>query len=227
MNLKKEYSKTFLHVKGYIKFILISLMLLAVFFIIGLFFPLFFKEEIINFITNLEDQISGMNLLELVLFIFKNNLQASFFVLLFGVILGIFPVFMIISNGYLIGFVLHFAILSEGPMVIWKLFPHGIFEIPAILISVGMGIKLGFDLLHEYIKKNKEKDISILSATFIGIISPVLLTIFLIFVSFKDNRLKMNIKNNFYHSVKVFILIIIPLLIIAAVIEGSLIYLFR
>jgi len=206
------------------RFFLASLIIFIIFFIVGVFFPIFFREEIINFIKSLGERISGMNAFQLIFFIFRNNLQASFFALVLGIFVCVFPIFMLIANGYLVGFVLHFAIVSEGPLVFWKLFPHGIFEIPAILISAGLGIKLGFDLLHNYIKKNENNNSYIFLTIIFGIISPFLLFLFLLFSSWSDNSLKTNLKNNFLSSIKIFLYIVFPLLVIAAVIEGLLIY---
>ena len=100
-------------------------------------------------------------------------------------IFGIFPFFIAIYNGYVLGYVLKLVVGKIGFLEIWKLFPHGIFELPAVFISLGLGIKLGASLF----AKNSDKE-------------------FL-------RRLK--------NSARVFFFIVLPLLVIAAVIEGSLI----
>ena len=64
------------------------------------------------------------------------------------------------------------------------LVPHGIFELPAILFSIGIGFKIGIDLF---------------------------------------SRKKGNLKYNLREALRFFIYIILPLLIIAAIIEGALI----
>jgi stage II sporulation protein M len=126
---------------------------------------------------------------ELTSFIFRNNLQSSFFGMIFGVVFGIFPIITIIANGYLLGYVASVAVNAEGILSLWRILPHGIFELPAIFISLGLGLKLG---------------------TFI----------------FQKEKIK-SLKKNLIKSVKTFILIIIPLLIVAAIIESALIFIFQ
>ena len=122
---------------------------------------------------------------EIITFIFLNNIQSSFTGMLFGIILGIFPIIAVIVNGYLVGFVSAKAVEVGGMSILLQLLPHGIFELPALFISLGLGLKLG---------------------TFI----------------FKKNKFK-TLGSYLVKSMKVFFFIVIPLLAIAAVIEGSLI----
>lgn len=189
-SIKDMYKSSLDYLKKSKNFIFISFVFLLISFFFGLIFPLFFKEQIFIFLDKIAKQILGLNSLEIVLFIFKNNVQASFLALILGVLFGIFPLVMIIINGYLMGFVLHYSILAEGFGVIWKLFPHGVFEIPAILISSGLGIKIGYDILFNLLSKKKHT----------------------------------TLKKNLLESAKVFIFVILPLLIIAAIIEGLLIF---
>jgi len=96
--------------------------------------------------------------------------------------------FSSIGNGYVVGFVLSKSVLDSGFSVIFNLFPHGIFELPAVFISLGMGLKLGF--------------------------------------TFFQNNWKKKILKNLLNSLRVFVLIVFPLLIIAAIIESILIFAF-
>jgi stage II sporulation protein M len=76
------------------------------------------------------------------------------------------------------------AVNLNGFTVVWRLFPHGIFELPAIIISLGLGFKLGVEI-------------------------------------FTKRQIAKNLREIF----KIIFLIIVPLLFIAAIIEGSLIFL--
>jgi stage II sporulation protein M len=172
--------------KSYIWFSFILFILISIF---GYFFPIFFKEEVMQVIENLVNQTAGLNGLQLIAFIIKNNMMSSFYGLILGIFLGIIPLGIIIINGYILGFVANKAVDSGGILILWKLFPHGIFEIPAVMISIGLGLKLGM-FLFVYHKKNKGKEF------FKWIID----------------------------SIRVFFLIVIPLLVIAGIIEGSLIW---
>lgn len=159
--------------------------------IIGFFLPL--PERAMNLILEYIQQIiektKDMSALQLISFIFLNNLQASFIGITFGIFLGITPVFLAIVNGYVLGFVASLTVNQEGVLSLLNLLPHGIFELSAVFISLGLGLNLGSLIF----QKNKKK-------------------------FFKKNILK---------SAKVFLFIVVPLLILAAIIEGSLIFLIK
>lgn len=198
-NLFKEYRLSWNYIKESKKFIYVVFGIFVLFSLIGFFLKDFINsfifslygmslnEQILGFIEKLLLQTQGMNFFELTKFIFLNNLQGSFMGLVFGIALGIFPVLAIISNGYLLGFVAGLTVEKAGLFVLWRILPHGIFELPAIFISLGLGLRLGTFLFLE--KKS----------------------------SFKECVL---------NSLRVFFLIIFPLLIIAGIIEGALIFFF-
>ncbi|MBS3090975.1 stage II sporulation protein M [Candidatus Pacearchaeota archaeon] len=171
--------------RNYIYFTIITFVFFA---LIGFFNAKDFSylDKLLAEIVQNTKNLQGMDLIS---FIFQNNLNMAFVSLFLGIILGIFPLISIMSNGVIIGYVISKVSSIAGFSEIWRLFPHGIFELPAIFISLGLGIRLG---------------------AFI----------------FKKNRMQTLIERA-YKSLLVFFLIIIPLLIIAAVIEGLLITLLK
>ncbi|MFA5259318.1 MAG: stage II sporulation protein M [Candidatus Pacearchaeota archaeon] len=212
--------------KGYIWFSFILFLIIAFF---GYFFPIFFKEEVMEIIKNLINQTSGLNGVELILFIINNNMTSSFYGLILGIIFGIIPLGVIVMNGYLLGFVANKSVASGGILILWKLFPHGIFEIPAVMISIGLGIKLGISLIkntmlfyNPKIKKPALYSLMIASIALTLVSFPIILIITL-----WNKPLRTKLFLNLVESIRVFLLIVIPLLIIAGIIEGSLIWLFR
>ena len=92
-------------------------------------------------------------------------------------------------NGFFIGTTLRLAVEKYSPLIIWRLLPHGIFELPAIILSFSYGLKIGMAWFH----KDKIK----------------------------------NFKNNYREAFAVFIFIILPLIIIAGIIEGFLFAFFK
>lgn len=158
------------------------------FFAVGFFAPSpgFISGPLTAYLKEIVGQIQGLSAIQLISFIFFNNAKTGFFGIVFGVVLGILPVAVSAFNGYVLGFVSRLSVNANGFLVLWRLLPHGIFELPAVFISLGMGMKLGAVIL----KKNGK------------------------------------IKENFLSALRVFISIVVPLLMIAAAIEGSLIYFF-
>jgi len=197
MKPKKENKQNFIYnnfqqslaylpkLKKYFIFSLVLFLLISLF---GFLFPYFFEEEIIRLIEELIMQTQGMDFLELTNFIMFNNMKSSFFALILGIFLGFVPIGVIVVNAYVLGFVANKTVAIEGPLIMWRLLPHGIFEIPAVLLSTALGMKLGF----------------------------------FIFTYKGPNKLK-EFKTWLLNSLKVFFLIIIPLLVIAGIIEGILI----
>jgi stage II sporulation protein M len=154
-------------------------------FLIGFAFPVFFREDILVFLEEIIGIIEGKGLFEITWMIFSNNMKASFIAFVSGILLGIFPLVTAVVNGYLLGFVAREVVVEEGIFVLWRLLPHGIFELPAVFFSIGVGLKIGADL----IKGNKK------------------------------------LKYNFKEGLRFFVFVVFPLLLVAGVIEGFLIWL--
>jgi len=192
----------------------------------GIIFPIFFVERIYEIIENLTLKTHGMNAIELVRFIMTNNIMSAFIGIISGLSLGIMPIIVIIVNSYILGFVINKSVAVAGPLIIWRLFPHGIFEIPAILISVSLGIRLGYLMMYNCINKYNKKlsKFMVFSLMFISIILFPISLIFYILFTLVDNKLRGEFFNNIILSLRIFIFIIVPLLFIAGIIEGILIY---
>jgi stage II sporulation protein M len=87
----------------------------------------------------------------LAIFIFANNLQACILLFLGGATLGILTLFIIASNGIIIGGIVELVREERGPLFIAAaILPHGIFEVPSFIISASLGFILGTSLLAEY-----------------------------------------------------------------------------
>lgn len=182
-------------------------------FIVGTVLGFFLSENLVfldDLIRQLFERTKDLETYELISFIFFNNLKvavvslfsfvnilavfftqnpAQFFLLLifsiFGFLLGIFPVFFVFFNGLLLGYVFSSINLTD----LWKILPHGIFELPAIFISAGLGMKLSLFLFSRKPKKE--------------------------------------FKKRFFDSFRVLLFVIIPLLLVAAVIESLLIMFYK
>ena len=191
MNLKKrfnlieEYKKSFLYLKEVKNYIYWIIGIFFLFMLIGIFIPApeFVSKYLLEYIQELLEITKDFGFKEMFGFIFFNNLKSSFVGLALGILAGIIPVWGALSNGYVLGFVSSMVVSEKGANILWKLIPHGIPELAAIFISLGMGLNLGICLF-------KKKD-----------------------------RLN-SFRNNFKKALKVFFLIVLPLLLIAAVIES-------
>jgi len=145
----RNYSASYRFFKEIKWHTVVGLGVISLSFLIGFIFPLFFREEIFQFILDITMIFEGKSVLWMIKFIFFNNLKASFLAIIFGIGFGIIPFFMGVMNGYIIGFVARETVALEGIFVLWKFLPHGIFELPAILLSIGIGFKIGTDLFRQ------------------------------------------------------------------------------
>ncbi|MEK6928610.1 MAG: stage II sporulation protein M [Nanoarchaeota archaeon] len=186
--IRKYYSEAFTYIKNSRYYIYISTLIFIFSAIFAFLYPdvfSIFDEEL----RKLVDKTRDMSVPGLIAFIFFNNLKISFIAIVSGILFGIIPIIMVLANGAVLGYV--FARIYEltGVGEFWRILPHGIFELPAVFISIGLGIKLGMFIFSENL--------------------------------FKD------IKRRFLLSMKVFLFVILPLLIIASLIEGMFIFFYK
>ncbi|MBU0958840.1 MAG: stage II sporulation protein M [Nanoarchaeota archaeon] len=192
VNFEDQYVKSWNFIKQSREFIYVAVLIFFIFAVIGFFFQdvvnYFFKSffstdlngNILVFIERLIEKTENMGSSELLRFIFFNNLQTSFLAMVVGVLFAVFPLFAIVTNGYLLGFVSYLSVKAGGILVLWKLLPHGIFELPAVFLAVGLGLRLGL-----YIFRTNERPF----------------------------------KEIIVECLRVFLFVILPLLIVAAIIE--------
>ncbi|MBS3065529.1 stage II sporulation protein M [Candidatus Pacearchaeota archaeon] len=164
----------------------------ALIFLCGIFLGVLFFDKLgflDKAISEIVEKVRGLDSIGLVLFILQNNITSAFYGLILGVFLGIFPIINAVLNGVLLGYVVRIVWISSGFKELWRILPHGIFEIPAIFISLSLGIRLGM----------------------------------FIFAKERGKELVERAKN----SIIIFVCVILPLLIVAAIIEGLLIAAYR
>ena len=141
---RENFKKGLQYIKQSKNFIYVVSVIFVLFILVGYFVPApdFVEKVILKFIEDLIKTTEGMSWAEITKFIFFNNLKSSFFGMALGFIFGIFSIITTIVNGYLLGFVSSQVVSTEGIGVLWKILPHGIFELPSILISTGLCLKL-------------------------------------------------------------------------------------
>ncbi|MEM0465501.1 MAG: stage II sporulation protein M [Candidatus Pacearchaeota archaeon] len=144
------------------------------------------NDSIFNSIQRIMEKTRDLRGIELIGFIISNNIKTAFLGIFFGIFFGIFPLLIVLFNGYVLGFVAERAVSSSlnsiGIFVLWRLFPHGIFEIPAILIGISLGLRIG--LYPFYVREKLRAFFGLILSFFIFIFLFSILLIF--FVAFKN-----------------------------------------
>lgn len=81
----------------------------------------------------------------IVIIIFLKNLLASAMAMLLGLGLGLIPLMVVTSNGFLLGIVGYTAVQKMGLLFLAAgILPHGIIELPVVLVSIAIGFRLGY-----------------------------------------------------------------------------------
>lgn len=137
-----------------------------VLFVVGVCLGYLFSAQLFSFLSSalenvkhIGEQARNKSAFEVGLLLFSNNIRVCIAMVLFGVLLSIPSILLILLNGALIGFL--FASMGKAQIVsltllfVFGILPHGIFEIPAFVISGAFGMKLGYVLLRPLIGKNR------------------------------------------------------------------------
>ena len=140
-SLPDSLSSSFQAIKPYL---FIQSGLLLAFFLIGFFLPIPGKAELLEEVMQGLSFIKDLSPLWLFLFILANNASKAFIILLMGILLGIPPLLTVISNGYILGIACEWASAEMGrTSMLEAILPHGVLEIPALIISMSYGLWLG------------------------------------------------------------------------------------
>ena len=154
----------------------------------GYFFVHDFPEETREIIKELKEFFASgekMTDFQIFLFVLENNVIKLFSVLLLGIFAGIIPLFASFANGMILG--IFSCLVPESSS--WSFFfvgilPHGVIEIPVLILSTAVGMRIGKVALWRL---------------FGG---------------------KVGIRKELAKAVKFYIIVLVPLLILAAAIEA-------
>jgi stage II sporulation protein M len=138
-------------------------------------------EELKEFFTVSEEATS----FQMFLFILENNVVKLFMVIFLGVFAGLIPLLSIWGNGVILGI---FAQIVSRELS-WSFFvlgilPHGIIEIPVLILSTAIGMRIGKLAIWRILGRHK------------------------------------NFREEWIKAIKFYIVVLVPLLFIAALIEA-------
>lgn len=83
-------------------------------------------------------------------FIFFNNAIKCVLVIFMGALFGIVPIIFLVVNGMILGFVVHLQTdmgRSMYEVVVKGLLPHGVIELPVLIIACAFGLKFGINIM--------------------------------------------------------------------------------
>lgn len=144
------------------------------------------SESILDDLMAALPDLEGMDMTMIFLFVLFSNITKSFIWMVLGIVGSFPPLYFSIMNGFLLGS-FSYSIVLEHSMAFTAaaLVPHGIIEVPTILLSSAAGMGLGYQLINRL-------------------------------------RGRGNLRVEFAMALRLFITRIIPLLLLAALIEFTL-----
>jgi stage II sporulation protein M len=81
----------------------------------------------------------------IMMIIFFKNFMACIMSALLGLGLGLLPLLVVVTNGFMLGVVSYNVLQKAGPLYLLAgILPHGIIELPVVLVSIGLGFRLGY-----------------------------------------------------------------------------------
>ena len=173
----KEALKYLNYLKGYIVFVSVMFTIST---LIGYWYSSFnlsFANQTSADIGEMFAIIEALNPLGIMLIIFLNNSIKCLMALLFGIGFGLIPLAFVTYNGFLIGTISLVIGRLEGLLyVLLAIVPHGVIELPMVIISASIGVRLGHDLLNTLVGKKADikKDFKKGTSFYVNWILPLL-----------------------------------------------------
>ncbi len=125
-------------------YLLALFIIFAAAFLAGALAPSFTRQQMTDAFQVVADNYRGLAGGKLFFTLLLHNVMATIIVLISGVLVGIIPTFAIGANGFVLGVVYRQTAEVAG---YWKaalkVLPHGVFELPALLIAASYGLWLG------------------------------------------------------------------------------------
>lgn len=175
-----------------------------IFFGVGVAFNFINPKETAEFFTEISKSfsfINDLNFFTTFLFIFLNNTIKVLIILVLGALFGVIPILFTAINGFVLGLVLGhvFPKFGWGGLLVSIAF-HGIFELFALFVSGGAGLFLGVVAYQELKRGNAN------------------------LTAIKKFEWSEKLKSSFQLTLDLFVFIVLPALLLAALIESLLIF---
>ena len=123
-------------------------------------------EIIDSFLKEFQDMfgpLKEMTSLEIFFTIFFINTRTSFLIMMLGVFFGFFPFLSLWGNGTVVGLI-YGKFIAEGgnPLVfLMGILPHGVIEIPAILLAASQGFRIGKEVIFPPLGKSRSESLRV------------------------------------------------------------------
>jgi stage II sporulation protein M len=105
-------------------------------------------QQIMKLIAGQFEGFRDQTAFDLMISLFLHNALICALMALLGIALGIITLLLVFDNGLMIGLIGTLAVDRSGlPLTMAAILPHGIIEIPAMMLSSAIGLYLGYCVL--------------------------------------------------------------------------------
>jgi stage II sporulation protein M len=133
-----------MHERNIPRYVVVLSALFVASFLAGFVAPIPGKLDLLGTLMESFDPFLTLSPWKLFFVILLNNSAKSFALLLSGILFGLIPLIAVATNGYILGVAYLFASGEVGYVNAAKeVLPHGVLEIPAIILSAAYGLWLG------------------------------------------------------------------------------------
>jgi len=131
-----------------VRSLLVAVAIFAVTLTLGVVTPLNAASGMLEGLIDSLGPLSSLGPFVLLLLIFANNALKTLGVVVFGPLFGLPPLLFVGLNGFVLGAVVSQVAAIEGmEYVVAVLAPHGVLEVPALLLATALGLMLGRESL--------------------------------------------------------------------------------
>ena len=132
---------------------------------------------------------------------FLNNLQVSIAAILLGVLYGVVPLVILLTNGFILGYIvatIQFHAPDFPPLgLLYGLAPHGVLEVPLLIFSCALGFRL-FVLYRRY--RNNIAGSSLRKESAVLLVCLPVITLLIYLAAYLEVNVSMVLLENLIHG---------------------------
>jgi len=130
--------------KDIIKYAFIFAIIFCAAFFLGFYVPNYRDSKMLEFYKSSMAPVANLSGSKRFFYILYRNTRSDLMTVISGILFGVGPFVSIIINGYLDGLTFQYGSVKMGyKNAALAIFPHGIFEVLAMIIAASYGLRLG------------------------------------------------------------------------------------
>jgi len=114
------------------------------------------REEVEPELEQMENELQGISYgFEFTAYVISNNAIAIIEIVGLGILFGIFPIFALVINGLVLGYVPFYITDFSALKFFSAILPHGLIELSALMIAITCGLRLGIASAKAFVQEDR------------------------------------------------------------------------